>query len=191
MACKVLGVQSDGKHRDTEHQIGVGLTFVLCAENKGTSQLGENISVTRFLLQPIISSTLSYTFSSPTLPWEETVTCSKEIGGVCTLRRGAERALNLIQLMICTRSQRNVPFFFSPQSWKLNIGNNIWDSTPCFGARHLLSDSGLQDPPALTQELSSATSPLQGRLSPNPTPSAAQLVHTHSSYDTETRVHTG
>lgn len=86
MACKVLGVQSGGKHRETEHQTGVGLTFVLYAENKGTSQLGENISVTRFLPQPIISSMLSYTFSSPTLPWEETVICSKEISGICTLR---------------------------------------------------------------------------------------------------------
>lgn len=40
-----------------QHQIGVGLTFVLYAENKGTSQLGANVSVTRFLLQPIISRT--------------------------------------------------------------------------------------------------------------------------------------
>lgn len=109
-----------------QHQIGVGLTFVLYAENKGTSQLGANVSVTRFLLQPIISRTQD-TFSSPALPWEETVTCSREISGVCTLRGGAQRALNLTQLMICTRSQRNILFFFSPQSWKLNTGNNIWD----------------------------------------------------------------
>lgn len=114
MACKVLGVQSGGKHRETEHQIGVGLTFVLCAENKGTSQLGANVSVTGFLPQPNISRTLSDTFSSPALPGAETVICSREISGICTLRRGAQRALNLTQLMICTRSQGNILFFFLP-----------------------------------------------------------------------------
>ena len=92
MACKALGVQSGGKHRKIEHQIGVGLTFVLCAENKGTSLLGKNISVTGFLPQSIISSTLSYTFFSPTLLWKETILHSKEISGetsssrVCTVR---------------------------------------------------------------------------------------------------------
>lgn len=113
-----------------QHQIGVGLTFVLYAENKGTSQLGANVSVTRFLLQPIISRTQD-TFSSPALPWEETVTCSREISGVCTLRGGAQRALNLTQLMICTRSQRNILFFFFLPS----LGNSTQEIT--YGIRYL------------------------------------------------------
>lgn len=37
MTYKVLGVKSGGKHRKTESQTGVGLTFVLYAKDKGTS----------------------------------------------------------------------------------------------------------------------------------------------------------
>lgn len=86
MACKVLGVQSGGKHRETEHQTGVGLTFVLYAENKGTSQLGENIICDPF---PPATHYFQYAvihFLVSALPWEETVICSKEISGICTLR---------------------------------------------------------------------------------------------------------
>lgn len=81
MAHKVLGIQSGEKHRKIENQIGVGLTFVLYAENKGTLLLGKNISVMGFLPQSNISSIFSYTFLSPLLLLKETIFRSKEISG--------------------------------------------------------------------------------------------------------------
>jgi len=61
MAYQVLGVKSGEKHRKIENQIGVGLTFVLYAENKGTLPLGKNRSVASVLPEPKIPSILSYT----------------------------------------------------------------------------------------------------------------------------------
>lgn len=73
MTYEVLVVQSSEKHMQIENQIGVGLIFVFYAENKHTSLLGKNVSMTSFLPGSTISDIFLYTFLSPIFLSKETV----------------------------------------------------------------------------------------------------------------------